>query len=524
MDLLLDVNVVLDLCVPRLQWFDASANAVGRCAETGGKVWLYAGSVQTYEYGLRRALRDDARAAGQELSNAACMRLARRILGEFAEDKHWLAALAAEGDVFSAEDCEDEQLLRALDRFEPGTIKLLTRDSTLLRSHPGKVLSPEQYCDAAHAAAPVDFIDLKAQQAAIRPRLETGIHRVLHHGRYILGPEVDELEKRLAAYTGTKHCVAVASGTDALLVAMMALGIGPGDEVVTTPFTFIATGEMIALLGAKPVFVDIDPRTYNIDPGLIEPAITPRTKAIVPVSLYGQCADMDAIDAIAARHGIPVIEDAAQSFGATYKGRRSCALSLIGCTSFFPSKPLGAYGDAGACFTNDDALAKLMREIRVHGQDRRYHHPVVGINGRLDTLQAAVLLSKLSIFDEEVERRARIGEAYSERLRARGAKTVGLADSGLLVPYVEPHSTCVFAQYTVQVDDRDLVQQRLNDRGIPTAVHYPIPLYRQPALGESDVACPAAEHAAARVMSLPMHPYLTDGDLAAIVEALVDAV
>jgi UDP-2-acetamido-2-deoxy-ribo-hexuluronate aminotransferase len=312
---------------------------------------------------------------------------------------------------------------------------------------------------------------------------------------------------------GVQHCIGVSSGTDALLIAMMALGIGPGDEVITTPFTFIATGEMIALIGAVPVYVDIDPRTYNLDPALIEAAITPRTRAIVPVSLYGQCADMDAINAIAERHRLPVIEDAAQSFGATYKGRQSCGLSHIGCTSFFPSKPLGAYGDAGACFTDDESLAKAMREIRVHGQDRRYHHPRIGINGRLDSLQAAVLLAKLAIFPDEVAARARIGARYSELL----------AGSGCVTPYIEPHNTSVYAQYTIAVADREGLIARLSAAGIPTAVHYPIPLHRQPAFaGLAHTAVSVADRAAARVVSLPMHPYLTFAELSGIAARVAD--
>lgn len=366
----------------------------------------------------------------------------------------------------------------------------------------------------------MNFIDLKAQYRRIEQDVNARIKAVLEHGSYIMGPEIAELEQRLAAYVGVKHCIGVSSGTDALLIPMMALGITAGDEVVTTPFTFIATGEMIALIGAKPVFVDIDPRTYNLDPAQVEAAITPRTKAIMPVSLYGQCADMDAINAIAERHGLPVIEDAAQSFGATYKGRRSCGLSLVGATSFFPSKPLGGYGDGGACFTDDDHLAKLMGEIRVHGQDRRYHHPVVGINGRLDTLQAAVLLAKLALFDEEVEARARLGRLYNEAFLSRGAGVVGDGDRAVLAPYIEPHNTSVFAQYTIQVRNRDAVQAALQARGIPTAVHYPIPLNRQPAMGQGHLSFPRAEHAAAQVMSLPMHPYLTPGDMEAIVDAV----
>ena len=262
----------------------------------------------------------------------------------------------------------------------------------------------------------IEFIDLKAQQARIKVQLDAAIARVLQHGQYILGPEVVELEEKLAAYTGAKHCITVANGTDALQIAQMALSIGPGDEVITPGFTYIATAETVALLGAKPVYVDIDPRTYNLNPALLQAAITPRTKAIIPVSLYGQCADFDAINAIAAQHGIPVIEDAAQSFGATYKGRKSCSLSTIACTSFFPSKPLGCYGDGGAIFTNDDALAKVMRQIARHGQDRRYHHVRVGVNSRLDTLQAAILLTKLSIFDEEMALRQQVAERYAALL------------------------------------------------------------------------------------------------------------
>ena len=361
----------------------------------------------------------------------------------------------------------------------------------------------------------MEFIDLKTQYERIRPQMDERIRRVLEHGKYIMGPEVAELEERLAAYVGVKHCIGVASGTDALLIAMMALGIGPGDEVVTTPFTFIATGEMIALIGAKPVFVDIDPRTYNLDPALIEVAITPRTRAILPVSLYGQCADMDAINEVAARHGLPVIEDAAQSFGATYKGRKSCGLSTIGCTSFFPSKPLGCYGDGGACFTDDDALAKAMRQIRLHGQDRRYHHPVIGVNGRLDTLQAAVLLAKLEVFEDEVEARGRIGARYTELLRGH-----------VTTPYLAPQSTSVYAQYTVQVNDRPTFEARLKSQGIPTAVHYPTPLHLQPAfahLGILPGSLTVSETAAGRVVSLPMHPYLSSQTQEAIVAAVIPA-
>ncbi len=374
----------------------------------------------------------------------------------------------------------------------------------------------------------IPFIDLNRQQQRILPEIERRIGAVLKHGQYVLGPEIAELEGRLAAYTGAKHCITVSSGTDALLIALMAIGIVPGDEVITTPFTFIATGEVISLLGAVPVFVDIDPRTYNIDPNLIESAITPRTRAIMPVSLYGQCADFDAINAIAAKHNqtrgdntasrIHVIEDACQSFGATYKSRKSCALSDIGCTSFFPSKPLGCYGDGGACFTDDDAVAAKIRQVMNHGQDRRYHHPIIGINGRCDTLQAAILLAKMDIFEEEVKLRADIGAEYS-------TKIASAAGSRIVTPFIESWNTSVYAQYTILVNDREKVQSNLQAKGIPTAVHYPVPLHLQPAfagVNKPEGSFPVSENIARQVMSLPMHPYLNENDMERIVTALAE--
>jgi UDP-2-acetamido-2-deoxy-ribo-hexuluronate aminotransferase len=367
----------------------------------------------------------------------------------------------------------------------------------------------------------MDFIDLKTQYRRLREPINARIQAVLDHGQYIMGPEIAELEEKLAEFTGTRHCVAVSSGTDALLIALMAYGIGPGDEVVTSPFTFIATAEMIALVGAKPVFVDIDARTYNLDPALLEAAITPRTKAIMPVSLYGQCADFDAISAIASKHGIPVIEDAAQSLGATYKERPACSLGTVAATSFFPSKPLGCYGDGGALFTDDAGVAKLYRELRVHGEDRRYHHQRIGINGRMDSVQAAVLLAKLEVFPEEVEARARIGRRYTALLEEASD---GVApERRATAPHVEARNLSVFAQYTIVVPDRDRARTALAERGIPTAVHYPVPLHLQPAfayLEQGPGSFPISEAAAGRVMSLPMHAYLNDAQQIEVVAAL----
>jgi len=364
----------------------------------------------------------------------------------------------------------------------------------------------------------MDFIDLKTQYAALRETINMRIQKVLDHGQYIMGPEVKELEQALARRVGARHCITVASGTEALLIALMALDLRPGDEVITTPFTFVATAEMIVLIGARPVFVDVEPDTANIDPRRIEAAITPRTRAIMPVSLYGQVADMDEINAIAARHGIAVIEDAAQSFGARYKGRESCHLSTIGCTSFFPSKPLGCYGDGGAVFTDDDGLAKAMREIRVHGQERRYVHSRIGVGGRMDTLQCAVVLGKLERLDWEIEQRMAIGARYTESFRAAGAGARTLA--------LRPDRTSVYAQYTVLVDERERVQQALSAAGVPTAVHYPIPLHLQPAYRGYGVAgdFPVSEALGRRVMSLPMHPYLDPSTQDRIVTDVMSAI
>lgn len=347
----------------------------------------------------------------------------------------------------------------------------------------------------------IEFIDLKTQQVRLKQRIAAGIERVLAHGQYILGPEVSALEEKLAAFVGVGHCISVANGTDALQIALMAIGVGPGDEVITPGFSYIATAETVALLGAKPVYVDIDPFTYTLDPALLEAAITPRTKAIIPVSLFGQCADFKRINAIADRHGVTVIEDAAQSFGATYNGRRSCGLTRIACTSFFPSKPLGCYGDGGALFTNDDELAVVLRQIARHGQSLRYHHVRVGVNSRLDTLQAAILLPKLEVFSEELERRQIIADRYSALLQERGIHTT---------PLVEVGNTSAWAQYTVRVAERDKVRQALSDADIPTAVHYPIPLNRQPAVADSSAHLPVGDQMANEVLSLPMHPYLDE--------------
>ncbi len=358
----------------------------------------------------------------------------------------------------------------------------------------------------------MQFIDLKKQYELHRTEIDARMRRVLEHGAYIMGPEIEELEKALAAYVGVKHAISVASGTDSLEIALRALGIGPGDEVVTVPFTWISSSEVIGLVGARPVFVDIDPVTYNIDVAKIEAAITPRTKAIMPVSLFGQMPDCDAINAIAARHNVVVIEDAAQSFGATQRGRKSCAVTRISSTSFFPAKPLGCYGDGGALFTDDDKLNETMRAIRTHGGIKRHFHPLLGMNGRLDTLQAAVLLAKLPHFPGEVAARERIGARYSELLRGT-----------CVVPEIAPGNTHVYAQYTIRVANRDELGAKLKEEGIPTAVYYPKCLHEQPVfapLGYQWGDFPACEKVSREVISLPMHPFLTDEEQDRIVAAV----
>ena len=352
----------------------------------------------------------------------------------------------------------------------------------------------------------MQFFDLKSRHKLIGDKINARIQKVMEHGQFILGPEVVELEQKLAEYTGSKHCVTVSSGTDSLLIALMALGVGAGDEVITVPYTWISTAEVIALLGAKPVFVDIRADTWNMDETQVEASITDKTKAIMPVSIYGQCPDMDAINAIAEKYNLPVIEDGAQSFGATYKGRKSCNLSTIGSTSFFPSKPLGCYGDGGALFTNDDELAEKFRWIRVHGQERKHHHPILGLNGRMDTLQSAILLEIFEVFPDEVVQRQNLGQIYSE----------SLSDiEGLTTPSVEEYNTSVYAQYTILSEQREEIQKSLKENDIPSVSYYSVPLHLQPVfknLGYKEGDFPVTEKVANQCLSLPMSPYLSEDD------------
>ena len=532
-NLVFDVNVILDLWLTRRPEADLRliASLLRACRQGSAHGWVVSSSLHVLEYLAVRQFKSEG------VAPADAKQTVRQLLTTLLRDLKPLSCFGFHQDqaLLARTDLEDAQIVIAATQLQ-GATAIVTNDkrfditgTTLTQLKPTEAPT---WLQAPLPQGTLDFIDLKTQQDALRPHLERNLHRVLHHGQYILGPEVRELEERLAAYTGAKHCITVASGTEALLISLMALGVGPGDEVITTPFTFVATAEVIVLVGATPVFVDIEPETGNIDATLIEAKIGPRTKAIMPVSLYGQPADMDAINAIAARHGqLPVIEDAAQSFGATYRGRKSGNLSTLGCTSFFPSKPLGCYGDGGAIFTSDDALAQACREIRVHGQSKRYVHTRIGVGGRMDTLQSAIVLAKLDRFDQEIAQRQAVARRYHELLATEEHGKYGKHGQNetttpsvpfRVLPWPKQDRTSVFAQYTLRVQDRDARQARLHAAGIPTAVHYPVPLNEQPAYAH--LCCPdctpVAQQLAREVMSLPMHPDLSETDQQHIFTAL----
>ncbi len=360
----------------------------------------------------------------------------------------------------------------------------------------------------------IDFANLQVQYQKYKDDIDTHIHSILNKSNYIMGEEVKQLETELSTFTGANHTITCSNGTDALLLALMAMDIQPGDEIITTPFTWISTGEMIALLKATPVFVDIEPDTFNMDASLIEAAITKKTKAIMPVSLYGQPADMDAIQSIADKYTLKVIIDGAQSFGSTYNNKTDSNLGDISTTSFFPSKPLGCYGDGGAVFTNNEDYAKKIKLLRVHGQNKRYHHQYIGIGGRLDTIQAAILLAKLPYYKKELEVRERVAKSYTNTLTGN-----------LTLPIIKSNRTSVWAQYTVKVNNRDEVKKKLQDDGIPTAIYYPVSLHLQECfryLNYKENDFPVAEEASNCVLSLPMNAFLTDDNISYITKTLND--
>lgn len=495
-DLILDAGITVAAC-ERNSPDDSIAALLDKADREGWRIWLY--TAQLAEVLQRLASITDSNVGFQHIDLNIAQFDARQQLSKFASKHHWLSALGEDSEGLNFDDPIGHGLTRAAGR--------LGKDVKVVTDIPSRLDSGNPFVDVCTAMKQksshhVDFVDLKGQQDRIRSRIEHNVHKVMSHGKYIMGPEIRELETQLAEFVGVEHCICLSSGTDSLLVAMMALDLNEGDEVITTPFTFAATGEVIKMLGAKAVYVDIDSTTYNINIDSIEDAVTNRTKAIMPVSLYGQCADIDQINAIADRHSLSVIEDAAQSFGASLRGRKSCGLSTIGCTSFFPTKPLGGYGDGGACFTSDKQLADLIRLLINHGQDKKYNHKKLGINGRMDTLQAAVILAKLHNFEAEIVRRNEVANNYSNMLFKAEEKGF------LRLPKIMEHNESVWAQYTIRVDNRHKIQEILNNSGIPTAIHYPSPLYRQPALLQEGVVCVNTEKVVTEVLSLPMHPYL----------------
>lgn len=511
--LIFDVQIVIDL------WLNTNSasitqNLLNQAEAMGAKIWMSATTISQLEITARQILQPNT---------------------VFNYMNDWLSRIGVltnygfeQAEIYTKASCfQDAQIVAAMRSLSDKQPKCIVTENSqfdtlnaALCKTPAQALEWLIQPDIKSSLTTIPFIDLATQQTAIRSDLEQRLERVLRHGQYILGPEVLELETALADYTKAQYCITVSSGTDALIVSLMALGIGPGDEVITTPFTFVATAEAIVLVGATPVFIDIDPKTCNINPELIAASITKRTKAILPVSLYGQPAEMAAINAIADQYNLPVIEDAAQSFGAEYRGHKSCNLSTIGCTSFFPSKPLGCYGDGGAIFTNDTAIAQACRELRVHGQSQRYQHNKIGVMARMDSIQCAVVLAKLRHLNWELEQRQIVAKRYNAAFNVTNQNMSAVAINPL--PWPEMDRTSVFAQYTILTNNREVLQTKLQRAKIPSAVHYPLTLTEQPAYRAFAIsAVPVAMNMAQQVISLPMGPYLTVTDQERIIDCVL---
>lgn len=521
--LIFDIQIVIDLWL-KIGSASITQELLNQAETIDAKIWMPATAISRLEIAARHALQQTGLIDTQITP----------ILSKHMRD--WLARIGIltdhgfeQAELYAKASCfQDAQIVaaaRSLTNKQP--ICIVTEN--LQFDNLGEALCKTSIealdwliqTDISNPLTTIPFIDLATQQTAIRQDLEQRLERVLRHGQYILGPEVWELEIALANYTGAKYCIAVSSGTDALIVSLMALGIGVGDEVITTPFTFVATAEAIVLVGARPVFIDIDPQTCNINTALIEASITERTKAIMPVSLYGQPADMDAINAIAAKYKLPVIEDAAQSFGAEYRGRKSCNLSIIGCTSFFPAKPLGCYGDGGAIFTNDESIAQTCRELRVHGQSERYRHNKIGVMARMDSMQCAVVLAKLKRLDWELKQRQIIAKRYSLALNEKNSVLTNVTINPL--PWPQSDRTSVFAQYTILTNNREALQTKLHHANIPSAVHYPLSLTEQLAYREFAINAqvPVTMEMTKKVLSLPMGPDLSAADQDRIISCIL---
>lgn len=520
-DVLLDLDVAVDACTDRESHGPVAVRALHHAEQHGHRVWLSVASVHSLVQATADELQRQAEQAGKELSNEQAWETARVKLERFADGLNWLAALAEDGPVFQRGDCLRAQLIQAVSRLGDKA-RLLTRDAMLAVQYEQALLM-QDYLAASDCERPIALVDLQRQLDALRPRIERNIHRVLHHGQFIMGAEVSELEEQLAQFVGVRHAIACSSGTDALLMALMAYGVGPGDAIFTTPFTFVATAEVIALLRATPVFVDIDPLTLNIDPRCLNDTVeriegegTLRPRGVIPVDLFGLPADYDSLRAVTEPRNLFLLEDAAQSFGASYKGRSAGGLGDAAATSFFPAKPLGGYGDGGAILTDNDELARTLRSIRIHGQGiNQYDNIRLGLNAREDTLQAAILLAKLQAFPEELEARQNIAGRY----------TAGFKDVVETV-VVPPGCRSAWSQYSILTDQRDELRRALDRKGIPTAVYYPKPLHLQPVFKEFGYVegdLPLAESAAGRIASLPMHPYLDPGTQQYIIDAVRDA-
>ena len=510
MQLVFDTNVLVDALLSRGKYYKSTIELLEKVKAKKVEGWVASHCISTLFYLLERTLQ-------QEIHNRA---EATRVTTELIHELLTIVKILPQtGNTLInslkkfESDYEDYAIAEIAKKYLPNPV-IVSRDKRfdggdLDVEHPQDIKSLFKY----KQREPIDFANLKLQQRQILPQLEENISKVITNCNFIMGDEIKELEKELQEFTGAKHAITCSNGTDALLLAMMAMDIQPDDEIITTPFSFIATAETVVLMKAKPVFVDIEEDTFNIDANKIEEAITSRTKAIMPVSLYGQPADMDAIQRIADKHNLKVIIDGAQSFGSTYKGKTDSNLGDISTTSFFPAKPLGCYGDGGAVFTNNDDYAEKMKMMRVHGQNKRYHHKYVGMGGRLDTLQAAILLAKLSRYRKEIELRQKVADHYSYYFKSNQN------DNRIIVPATKEERKSVWAQYTIRVQNRDEVQEKLKNANVSTAVHYPMPLHLQKCfgfLGYEKGDFPQAELLSEEVMSLPMNPLLTKEDIVVI--------
>ena len=512
MKVLLDVNIVIDMCAERLPFCNKATQVFTWLMNKNLQPYLYTGSVQTLIYSLATQIHELERPFSKSLE------IAKNELNTFSKSVYWWSSLSEDSQVFLDEDPEDAQLIKAVNRMGVDSL-LLTRDKQLLKRF-DKAISPDEFIQKyieleKEWKDPIPFCDLKKQLDEYRPEMESAINQVVESTSFINGPTVKTLAEDLSSFAGVKYSIPCASGTDALLLALMALDVKPGDEIIVPAFTFIASGSMVSFYKAVPVFADVDPVTFNINPEEIKEKITSKTVGIIPVSLYGQCAQMDEINTIAKENNIWVIEDAAQSFGAEYKGRKSCNLSKIATTSFLPAKPLGCYGDGGAVFTNDDSLANKVRLYANHGQAKRYYHSEIGINGRMDSLQAAVVSTKLKHFSSEIDARNRVALMYTERLK-----------DIVITPEVLSTNRSTWAQYTIRSEKRDLIREKLSEKDIPTAIHYPMPLPKQEAFSslEQNDCFPISDRLSEQVMSLPMHPFITEEEIEFICNSIKEAI